>query len=413
MTAILLLSDILIYKFFARSLYRQLDERLFNLANAATHSLAILKKNPQNLNEKSYKFDHDGDLDIPWQNLRETSQSIEWFNAQKQKIVQSGTIPPDVSLQEGWQIWQKNKKIRILTIAAYSLPNNQQTLEGFVRVSESSEEIETDLAQLRLGCYLGNLAALGLIGIGGMWLTSQAIKPIEKSYQQLKQFTTDASHELRTPLTAIKTSVEVLQTHPERIHPADVTKFEGILSATNQISGLVEDLLLLARTDNNLVIPSQQLSVIPLDELLEDVIIFLEPKAQAKNITIETNWQNLVSVKGEVNQLYRLFVNLLDNAIKYTPRGGLVTLTLQKSEQFALFTIEDTGIGIASEHLPLIFSRFWREDSVRSTQEGTGLGLSIVQAIVMSHGGKINVTSTLGLGTCFEVSLPLFSAVKS
>jgi|GEM_PF-6530437 len=84
-------------------------------------------------------------------------------------------------------------------------------------------------------------------------------------------------------------------------------------------------------------------------------------------------------------------------------------LTLQKSEQFALFTIEDTGIGIALEHLNLIFNRFWREDSVRSTQEGTGLGLSIVQAIVMSQGGKIKVTSTLKLGTSFEVSLPLFS----
>ncbi|WP_216454929.1 sensor histidine kinase, partial [Arcanobacterium phocae] len=194
------------------------------------------------------------------------------------------------------------------------------------------------------------------------------------------QFTADASHELRGPITTIKASAEVIRTHPERIHPADAGKIQGILSASEQMSRLVEDLLLLARVDSA---PRQSIErgdAIPLDELLEDAIDFLELKAEEKEQTLQFQVFQPVSVRWNPARLQRLFSNLIDNAIKYTPDGGKITVTLDRNDKFALVRIEDTGIGIAKEHIPLVFDRFWREESARSYQDGSGLGLAICRS---------------------------------
>jgi K+-sensing histidine kinase KdpD len=360
MTTILVTSDVLVYQFFSRSLYQQLDQRLLNLAQAAAHSLTALKKNPQTLNQTKYLFDQDGDLDIPWQNLRQSNQSIEWFSPDKNRLAQSGAMIPNFPVQPGFQTFQQQKQFRAVTIIAYSYPQGQQTSEGFIRAIASSQEVEVVLQQLRWGCYLGGLTAVGLIGMGGMWLTRQSLKPIEQSYQQLKQFTADASHELRSPLTAIKTSVEVLQTHPERIHAADAGKLKAIVSATNQINHLVEDLLWLARTDTTIVDPSEEWIEIPLEELLEDVLEFWDLNAEMKDITLKFEEKTDIPVRGEPSQLSRLFSNLLDNAIKYTPKGGAVTLTLQAVDKFAVI-----GIGDRSIHCPASWGRDSRNESFR------------------------------------------------
>jgi hypothetical protein len=286
-------------------------------------------------------------------------------------------------------------------------PNSPYIL-GYIRVAESTEEVENLLRQLSWGFVIGEAITLIFIGVGGMWLTQQSLKPLEKSYQQLKQFTGDASHELRSPLTAIKTSVEVLQTHPERIHPQDIKKLAGIVSATNQMSHLVEDLLLLARTDNDLDLIHQDLAKIPIEELLEDVVIFLEPQAEKKSILVEMNCLKKGLVRGNSFQLQRLFSNLLDNAIKYTPIQGSVKITLDAIEKWALITLEDSGFGIDSEEIPFLFDRFWRSEQARSPQtQGTGLGLAIAQSIAQRHGGKITVKSVLGQGSCFTILLPI------
>ena len=212
---------------------------------------------------------------------------------------------------------------------------------------------------------------------------------------------------MRTPLTVIKTSVEVIQTHPERIHPADGNKLENILSATQQMTRLVEDLLLLARTDTALKNSSKPWIAISLVELIEDTIDLFEIQAREKDLAIKLRCDNDVLVEGAPCQLHRVFANLLDNAIKYTPNHGKIIFQIKQLDKFAAITIEDTGIGIASEHLPLIFHRFWREENARFHQEGTGLGLAIVKAIVRHHGGDITVSSKLGIGTSFKVRLPI------
>ena len=410
MMVVNLISNFLVYEFFARSLYQQIDQRLQILADSAAHSLEDIKQDHRSIQEPvKRRLDYDHDLDLSWQSLQQLDQSIEWFDDQKQLLGRSGKNNVSTSWKLGFSTLSQSPQIRLLLIPVYNKKDsNKINLEGYIRVAESTQEVENLLRHLSWGFVIGEGITLIFIGAGGMWLTQQSLKPLEKSYQQLKQFTGDASHELRSPLTAIKTSVEVLQTHPERIHPQDIKKLASIVSATNQMSHLVEDLLLLARTDNDLDLIHPDSAKIPIEELLEDVVIFLEPQAEKKSILVEMNCIKKVLVKGNSFQLQRLFSNLLDNAIKYTPIEGSVKITLDATEKSAMISIEDTGFGIDSQEIPFLFERFWRSERARSPQtQGRGLGLAIAQSIAQRHGGKITVKSVVGQGTCFTVLLPV------
>ncbi|MFB2836445.1 sensor histidine kinase [Floridanema evergladense] len=424
MVAILGTSTVAIYEFFAHSLYQQTDQRLIILAQAAAHNFTETKEQYQQ-EQKIYeadkyphpqvfrRLDGDGDLDISWHNLREPDQGVEWFDAEAKLLGNAGTVLPNSSPHPGFETIN-NGQIRAVTIAAYSKDKGKQKLEGYVRTSETTQEVEVVLIKLRWGLGLGSIFALTMTGIGGLWLTRQSLKPIIQSFQQLKQFTADASHELRSPLTAIKTSVDVMRNHPERIHPADEKKLAAIASATQQMSSLVEDLLLLTRMDAQTATINQQLIPIPLDEILSDLVDFLELQAEEKEITLKSHLLTGVFVKGDATKLTRLFANLIENALQYTPKGGTVTIFMKRLDRSVIVSVEDTGIGIAAENLPFVFDRFWRADKARTRREGgLGMGLAIAQAIAKHHHGEITVTSQLGVGSCFRVRLPVISEPKT
>ena len=201
-----------------------------------------------------------------------------------------------------------------------------------------------------------------------------------------------------------------MKSHPERIHAKDTKKITAISSATDQMGQLIEDLLFLARTDKKVVMPSREKKSVSLDNILQNIVVLLEPFAQKKKITLKSEIKSGFIVLGETSQLTRLFSNLLQNALQYTPEGGNVSLELYKQNRSAIINIKDTGIGISPEQLPYIFDRFWRADKARSRREGgTGLGLAIVKAIAESHGGRISVTSNVNIGSCFQVRLPLLN----
>jgi two-component system OmpR family sensor kinase len=229
------------------------------------------------------------------------------------------------------------------------------------------------------------------------------------SLTQLKQFTADASHELRNPLTAIRASIAVMQSHPERIHPADAEKLQAIASASTQMSQLVEDLLLLARMDRQ--IPDRQTwQVIALDELLEDLVTLYSDRAAEKHIDLTLKLDANANIQGDAPQLQRLFTNLIANGLQYTSAKGTVTVILNRHAAQAIVKVQDTGIGIAPDQLPHLFDRFWRADQARSHHDsGAGLGLAIAQAIAQRHGGEISVQSETGQGSTFTVRLPLIS----
>ncbi|HEY9833077.1 MAG TPA: HAMP domain-containing sensor histidine kinase [Stenomitos sp.] len=417
MLAIFSVSMIAVYQFVRHSLYGQLDQRLEGLAQAASHNLMAIRqpshesrqhggKSPDVYANAFRRLDHDGDLDIPWQNLRQPNQGVEWFDPNRRRVGHAGTLLPDIPPRPGYQMLHQGR-IRTVTIAAYSYKTGRQHLEGYIRTSEETAEVEGTLNQLRWGLGLGGIVVLCLTGIGGVWLTRQSLKPIEQSFNQLKQFTADASHELRSPLTAIKTSVEVIQAYPERIHPKDVKKIAAIASAATQMTHLVEDLLLLARMDTA-TYPTPDWTVVQLNDILKELLILLELQAQEKQIALNVDRMPGVWVLGNTKQLARLFGNLLENGLQYTPAGGTVTLSMKPLERTVIVSVEDTGIGIAPEHLALVFDRFWRADKARSRREkGSGLGLAIAKAIAQRHHGDITVHSQLGVGSCFQVCLPL------
>lgn len=407
MVVILGVSTVAVYEFVAYKLYQKLDRQMITLADAAAHSLLTIKADAKAISRRTPRnLDYDQDLDIPWQDLHNNYQSVEWFDTNGQLLGNAGRYIPQTPFNPNIKTSQ-HKKIRSIIIPVYSaslIPERKQ-LQGYVRVNESTENLQEELDRLLWGFSYGGLIAVILTGIGSWWLTRRSLKPVEQSFQQLKQFTADASHELRSPLTVVKTSVEVMMNHPERIHPNDEKKLKAIASATNQMTRLVEDLLLLARTDATQT-PTFKWVSIPLDELLEDLVDLLQPQADVKGIILKSEIPEEVFVNGNPVELKRLFSNLLENALQYTPTGGTVSVGVVRRDRFVFVSVNDTGIGIAPEDIPLVFNRFWRADKARSHREGgLGLGLAIAAAIAHTHGGEITVKSQVGVGSSFQVRL--------
>ena len=421
-----------VYHWVAYDLERQLNDYLLTLAEAASQTLDIVKHEhheyeegrdeddddyeqpPPKLAELSGKYGEPEFLGVPKHHPQYYAQGVEWYDEERELLIQEGNLFPSWSLSKHLERsnhqWQADG-IRSFVLLVLYAPGESQAGEiaGYIRTNHSIGTLETQLERLRLGLTIGGAIALCLAGLGGMALTRESLKPIRKSFQQLKQFTADASHELRSPLTAIKSSISLLQNHPERIHEADVKKVAAIASATDQMTRLVEDLLLLARMEGTVKTITIETIEIPIDEILEDLIEALQTEAEARAITLKSKLVTDVFVLGDGKKLVRLFANLIENALQYTPAEGTVKVSLFRSNEEAIVAVEDTGIGIAPSDLNRVFDRLWRADRARSfRQEGTGLGMAIAQTIARAHGGRITVSSELGVGSCFQVYLPIF-----
>ena len=415
MAAILSIFGTGVYVVFRRNLYQQLDKKLLTLAQSATPSFTAVR-------DSGNKF-LDRVEEVPWRDIfNRDRQSLEWFDQNGELLGRKGLIEIDAPPKVGPQIIlqpETGEVLRTHTLSVFIRDNGQAgppSLVGFIRATQSSEEIEAAEEELFTILIVGEMFTLVLIGLGGFWLTQKAIEPIEASFLQLKQFTADASHELRSPLTAIKASVDIMRTHPERIHPKDVKKLQAISGATMQMNQTLEDLLFLARADadSDLSVKARKLAPVSLNQILQNCFVLLEPLANEKKIVFQSKFRDEVKIFGDTAQLSRLFSNLLENALQYTPDEGRVSLDLYKQNRFAVVSVRDTGIGIAPDQISKVFDRFWRANKARSRREGgTGLGLAISQAIAKRHGGKISVTSELNIGTCFLVRIPILDTKRA
>lgn len=224
---------------------------------------------------------------------------------------------------------------------------------------------------------------------------------IETGFQHERQFTSDASHELRTPLTAIQAILSLVR---EGERPVDEYRqaLADLAGETDRLRGLVEDLLKLARGDQH---RSEPHTKVDLSILLCDVTDSLRPLADAKGLSLASDVASGLALMGDSDSLIRLFVNLLDNAIKFTEQGGVTVAGRSGGDRLSV-EIVDTGPGIAPEHLGRIFDRFYRVEIARSSG-GTGLGLAIARQIVQAHGGEITAESIVGEGTRIKVTLPV------
>jgi signal transduction histidine kinase len=226
----------------------------------------------------------------------------------------------------------------------------------------------------------------------------------------MRQFNADASHELRTPLTVIRGEAEVAL-RAARTVPEYQTILQTIQDETERMSRIIEQLLLLARADSGEL--KLERRPVALDDLIREVVHRAEVLAAARPIQLRTKGLEPLWLEGDEDRLRQLVLNLVDNAIKYTPPGGDVCVRLRLQTDpggaapRAVVEIEDTGIGIEPASLPRIFDRFYRIDKARSRAEGgSGLGLAICRWIVEAHGGQIDVRSQVGIGSCFMVVLP-------
>jgi len=222
---------------------------------------------------------------------------------------------------------------------------------------------------------------------------------LEGLFRAQQRFVADISHELRTPLTTIRGNVDLMR----RMKSMDEESLNAIQAESDRMTRMVGDLLLLVQADAGQTVRREH---VELDTLLLEVYRQMRPIAEGIELSIGEEDQ--VSVMGDTDRLKQLLLNLVDNACKYTPKGGRVILGLRRAEGWAVLTVTDTGIGIPAQDLPHIFERFYRVDKARSRAAGgAGLGLSIVQWIVQAHGGKIGVQSELNKGTTFTIHLPL------
>jgi two-component system, OmpR family, sensor kinase len=234
------------------------------------------------------------------------------------------------------------------------------------------------------------------------------IARLEHSFAALRRFTADASHELKTPLTVLRADVERVM-NPGASERERMVALEEAIQEIARMADLVESLLTLARADEGRFDLARE--SIRVDTLVHDVFETATILGEDTGLTVVLTACDAAIVQGEPVRLRQLFLNLVTNAIKYTPRGGRVEIGLVLREQSgdAAFSVRDTGIGIAAADLPHIFDRFWRADRVRSRlaeRGGQGLGLAISQWIAQAHGGTLTVQSRLGRGSIFTVTLP-------
>jgi heavy metal sensor kinase len=328
-------------------------------------------------------------------------------------------------------------------IRAYVLPvlDNTQVV-GWVQAMQSLANVEDSLKRLLAAMLLGGGTLSLLSGFAGYFLATRALAPIdhitsaarsistadlsarlnlpntgdevsrlagtfnemldrlETGFKRERQFTSDASHELRTPLTAMQSILSVMR-EGERPVLEYRQALDDMAGETDRLRSLVEDLLRLARGDLH---HAEVIEQVDLSTLLYDVTDSLRPLAESKGLSLSCDAPPGMMLMGERDGLIRLFVNLLDNAIKFTEHGK-VTLTGRSETEAIYIEIADTGSGIPAEHLAHIFDRFYRVETARST-EGSGLGLAIALQIAEEHKGDIEVESVLNTGTTFTVRLP-------
>jgi heavy metal sensor kinase len=324
----------------------------------------------------------------------------------------------------------------------------------FVVVGQSLKELQQAQRQLLFLLAISNPVALLLAFLGGLWIANKALRPVdrltraaerigrgnlnerveevrsndeigrlaatfnemisklEQAFERERRFTADASHELKTPLAVLRGDIEVAlrrERSPEEYKRVLASSLEEIARLTN----LTDDLLTLARSDaGDRVL---ELEPVRLDHLAAEAHAYIQPLAESAGIALSYDApRSMILIEGDEKRLKQLLVNLLDNAIKYTPSGGSARLALAVEGSSALIEVSDTGRGIPASALPHVFERFFRQSDPKDSRvNGFGLGLAISKWIVDAHCGTIEVESAEGKGSRFRVRLPIAESIAA
>ncbi|MEH1829152.1 MAG: two-component system sensor histidine kinase RppB [Nostoc sp.] len=334
---------------------------------------------------------------------------VRFFDNSGRLIAIAGSHPDELSLVFNKELWQtiKDSKGKPYHQISFGLHTQDNSDWGYIQVGRSLEDFNSYLDAVKLILVVGLPTTMVVVSIASWWLAGLAMQPIYQSYRQIQQFTADVAHELRTPLAATQATVEsaLLMPKLDEIEARDI--LQTINRQNHRLTSLVVDLLLLARLDRQNIPLRHELCC--LNDIVNDLVEeFAAIAFSAKVILISAIIvEQPLNIVGDSDQLYRLVSNLIINAIQYTPQSGKVTVVLDRSENYAVIQVQDTGIGIPHQEMTRIFDRFYRVNSDRSRKTGgSGLGLAIAQAIIQSHQGSLNVQSQLGKGSTFTIQLP-------
>ncbi len=315
-------------------------------------------------------------------------------------------IVPKTNIEEPETREYENHVYRIVAVP-YRYENKLFNEEFVIRevIAISIVDPEVGLLNNLLWIIIGGLI-VGMVSIivASYFLARRAMIPIQAAWEKQQQFVADASHELRSPITGIYSNAELMLRHPQLTIQEQSHRINTIMKESSRMTKLIASLLTLARSDAD----KAELQVAPVDfsEMVEMVAEHFKPLEELNKVSLTVQIKPAIELMADRERLHQLVVILLDNAFKYTSEGGKILLSCDKDDKSAILVVQDTGCGIAAEHLPHIFDRFFRGDKARSRDKGgTGLGLAIAKWIVEKHGGKIAVESS-GKGTTFQVSIP-------
>lgn len=284
------------------------------------------------------------------------------------------------------------------TLYAYRLVYHRQNMRiGTLLIFGSSSSIIYTYFSTFLICIAILFGGIAVFFFISLTLSSVAVKPIQQAWQQQKQFIADASHELKTPLTIILANANIMSSHKTETVAQQEQCLRSIQEETDQMRGLLDSMLALARTDDEQAVI--ELRPINISELIEEEILFLEPVAYEKQIPLETDLTKNLILNTDPGLLRRLLTLLVDNAIKYGTPGTPVTIRLSGNKLISL-SVHNHGSIIPPEDLAHLFDRFYRSDKSRST-DGHGLGLAIARATAERLKGTLSVVSTEAEGTTF------------
>lgn len=283
-------------------------------------------------------------------------------------------------------------------LAEYRLRYGSLALDGITRFAfvDVSREYASMQNLLVSSLVVGAAGLLSFYFIS-LLLANLAVRPVEKAWNQQRQFVADASHELKTPLTVILANNNILLSHPDSTIGQEQKWIENTQAEGLRMKGLIDDLLFLAKSDAGAPLV---LSDVSLSDVVWKALLPFEPAAFEKGVTLESEIAPELSVRGSEAQLTQLVAILTDNAIKYAGTGGTVRVTLSAKGDAVRIRVHNTGEPIPPKDLPHVFERFYRADRSRP-EGGSGLGLAIADSIVTRLGGKLSAASEPGEGTTF------------
>ncbi|MBP2666243.1 MAG: integral rane sensor signal transduction histidine kinase [Firmicutes bacterium] len=322
-----------------------------------------------------------------------TSASLPLAKDQLEKLAQVVVQRPKPSGQVTFQ----NVVYFYHVTARTDSPGQLLLFQNFERERDVFRTIMTALVVIGVVCFIASL-------FGSLFLARRAMKPIQKSWTQQRDFLADASHELRTPLAVIQANLDVIQSNSDELVAEQTQWLNNIDESVKAMASLVESLLFLARIDSQQHPLDKKL--FSLDQAIATATAPYNLLAATKKISLTTDLERSLDFYGDEGRIKQVVGILLDNAIRHTAEGGSVNVVLKQINKSVQLSVSDTGEGIPLDQLNKVFERFYQVDPARN-KGGTGLGLSIAKCIVENHDGGIHASCTPGSGASFFVRLPL------